>query len=1256
MTEPKERNEQPEDQGGEALAPRGRSAWFWLWVVVAVLVLLPLLLVAVVFFALRSETGTAWVIEQIPGLEVTDGRGSLLGQWQAAEVLWHGYGAHVEVDAALIDWSPTCLFQKQVCLDTLRAERIVVTVQPGADQEDSGQGIVLPNVDLPVGIRIGEVSLGPFSFNDSPIWDRLELSAGGSGADWQLERGVYELGEYAVTVTGRVETRRDWPVDLNVQATLPPPTGDHWALDVDLQGSVRDLRLSGQSRGYLEAGLEGQVSPLDSSLPARVRITSKQFRAHEAVPATLTLQDWFVEADGSLESGFQTRAQATLPGTEGPVGMALKGMVTTVAATDVELVLSSRAPDKAGKARVAGKVSWQNGLAAQADLSLNQFPWYSLLPDVDEPAVRLDRLDGSVDWSDGRYHAKVEADVEGPQGKATLSSVVDGDLTATTLTDLEVVTGAGSLTGKGKVNFSGPLSWQAALQLDGFNPGYWVPVLEASLSGDLETSGELRDGDIPAIKAGWDLSGQWQSKPAKAKGRLDSSTGNWEVSALEMRVGENRLQGAGIWGDELAAKLELNLPAPEELLPGLAGRLNAQLTVSGTPENPAGELSIGARELAWQDTLAVAGLNVDVAVEPGFRLTSRAEATGIEAGGQQLESLVLDASGTRTDHRLEMVANHTDAAVRLLFAGGFDESSWSAWQGSLSDGLIEVPEQDQRWQLQSPAALAYKANGELLFGAHCWSWQQSTVCADDQALLPTPSLAYRISNVPTSALDPLMPERFRWRGSLNGEIDVTMMDAGPSGQIRVDAGAGDFQIQIEEEWESLAYDSFTTELNLKPDLADLDVRLAGPQLGELSVDVSVDPRSAERRLQGSFSLNKLDIALAGIFAGLEEVSGQIQGQGTLSGPLMKPAVNGELALTGGRVVDPGLPIPLEEIVVSLGLNGYSADISGRIQSNARSETTLDGSVSWQQAPEGRLAIKGERIPISLEPYAQLELAPDLEIAFRQGELSVAGELAVPRGSIEIKGLPAQAVSVSEDEVIVGVEQEEPVIRALDMDVTVVVGEDKVTFAAFGATGDLEGTLRIGNDMDTRGTLKLVNGQFEKFGQELELRTARILFVGNLTQPYLDIEAVRTVDTVVAGIRLSGPVQSPTTEVFSNPEMPQTDALSYVILGRAPESRGDEGEMGGAALSLGLTQANKVTGKLGEEFGIEQLTLEAEGSGEQTSVVASGYLTDELSVRYGVGIFEPITTVALRYDLGKFFYLEAASGLAASLDIFYTRDF
>jgi translocation and assembly module TamB len=56
------------------------------------------------------------------------------------------------------------------------------------------------------------------------------------------------------------------------------------------------------------------------------------------------------------------------------------------------------------------------------------------------------------------------------------------------------------------------------------------------------------------------------------------------------------------------------------------------------------------------------------------------------------------------------------------------------------------------------------------------------------------------------------------------------------------------------------------------------------------------------------------------------------------------------------------------------------------------------------------------------------------------------------------------------------------------------------------------------------------------------------------------------------------------------------------------------------------------------------------------VVASGKLTDRLTLRYGVGVFEPANTVALRYQLTKRIFLEAASGLASSLDVFYRRDF
>ena len=88
---------------------RSHRLRFWLIVCLGVLILAPILLLTAVLLALRSETGTAWVIEQVPGLQVENDRGSLFGQWQADRLQWRGYGVEVIVESPFVDWSPSCL-------------------------------------------------------------------------------------------------------------------------------------------------------------------------------------------------------------------------------------------------------------------------------------------------------------------------------------------------------------------------------------------------------------------------------------------------------------------------------------------------------------------------------------------------------------------------------------------------------------------------------------------------------------------------------------------------------------------------------------------------------------------------------------------------------------------------------------------------------------------------------------------------------------------------------------------------------------------------------------------------------------------------------------------------------------------------------------------------------------------------------------------------------------------------------------------
>ncbi|MFN2359484.1 MAG: translocation/assembly module TamB domain-containing protein [Marinobacter sp.] len=1228
-----------------------------LLIALGIIILLPLLLVGVLLLALRSETGTAWVIDQIPGLDVEQGQGSLLGQWQARSLTWQGYGVGLVLEEPVVDWSPTCLFSKQLCLETLSADTIDLTLQSSAGQQDERGDISLPGLNLPLGMAIRDVSLGPFTVNDGKVWDQLHVQAEGSGSDWHLQTLTFVRDDIGIEGAGRVQTRGDWPLDLDVGITLPPPYGNDWNLDLNLAGSAADLRVQGESDGYLEASLAGRVAALDSALPASLTVRSPRFVPAEGLPDTLVLKNTVVALKGSLEDGFRSDSSATLPGTSGDIAVSLKGLVTTAGVEQLNLSLSGPGVDEAetGEASVTGSMSWQQDFLVDARVTMEAFPWYSLIPDFDQPPVTLRQLSGDIRYQSGSYQASVEASINGPLGKADLAGELDGDMESVDVSRLRVNTGAGFLGGQGSVAFADQLAWDASLELDSFNPGYWLPALEASLDGDVSSSGQMQADGTPSVKADWDLSGNWQANEAVIRGALKGDAGAWMLSGLELEVGANRITGDGQWGSEIAGNLALEMPSPETFLPGLAGSLSGTVSVSGTPDQPQGRASVSGNDLSWQDELSLASLDLNASLSEGLNVGADVQASELRYGDQLLESLTMALSGTRDNHRLEVDAVHEEAELGLVFAGDAS-SDWRTWQGALEQGRIDVPEQDQQWTLAEPASLEFADTGKLTFGRHCWQWQQASVCAEDQTLLPTQDIAYRIENFPTTALTPLMPETLRWDALLNADVRLVMNEDGPDGEVSVDAGAGEFEVMVADEWETLGYDTFTTGLRLQPEVAELDVRLKGPELGDLSVSMAVDPDDGEREVDGRFRVRGLNIAMAGVFAGLEVVEGELNGQGSLSGPLLKPAVNGDIALTGGRISDPRLPMPLEDMVVSLGLNGYSADLSGRWRSNDRSTGSLKGVLDWSAEPSVEVNVTGDRLPFSYDPYARVELVPDLTITYGGGDLAITGRLEVPRGEIEIRALPEQAVSVSDDEVVVGEEQEEGALRSLNMDVTVVVGDDQVSFNGFGVTGNLEGTLRIGNDMDTRGALQLTDGQYEAYGQELELRRARLQFVGPLTEPYLDIEAIRQVDTVVAGIRLSGPVSSPRTEVFSEPEMPQTDALSYVILGRAPQSRGDEGQMSRAAISLGLTQANKVTRGLGEEVGIRNLTLEAEGSGDESAVVASGYLTDELSLRYGVGIFSPITTVALRYDMGRYFYLEAASGLAASLDIFYTRDF
>ncbi|MGS9169591.1 translocation/assembly module TamB domain-containing protein, partial [Salmonella enterica subsp. enterica serovar Infantis] len=74
--------------------------------------------------------------------------------------------------------------------------------------------------------------------------------------------------------------------------------------------------------------------------------------------------------------------------------------------------------------------------------------------------------------------------------------------------------------------------------------------------------------------------------------------------------------------------------------------------------------------------------------------------------------------------------------------------------------------------------------------------------------------------------------------------------------------------------------------------------------------------------------------------------------------------------------------------------------------------------------------------------------------------------------------------------------------------------------------------------------------------------------------------------VSAGVRVTGTADEPKPEIFSDPAMPQAEALSYLLRGQVLDSnQSDSAAMTSMLIGLGVAQSCQVVGKIGETFGV-----------------------------------------------------------------------
>src|SRR5690606_30232971 len=110
--------------------------------------------------------------------------------------------------------------------------------------------------------------------------------------------------------------------------------------------------------------------------------------------------------------------------------------------------------------------------------------------------------------------------------------------------------------------------------------------------------------------ADWNIGGTLRRQPLSLQGAVGARDEQWPLRELNLQQGENRISGAGQWGQTVSGALDLQLPALHTWWPGLGGHLAGRSQASGAAASPKISMDIKGRRLP---VAALAMANLDLA-------------------------------------------------------------------------------------------------------------------------------------------------------------------------------------------------------------------------------------------------------------------------------------------------------------------------------------------------------------------------------------------------------------------------------------------------------------------------------------------------------------------------------------------------------------------------------------------------------------------------------------------------------------------
>lgn len=1242
----------------------------WLLLGLAGLVLLVAGLLA---FVAGTHTGLRWAWSMgqpyLPdGIEVASVEGRLLDEVIVSGVRVDLPGLELDAVRLRLAWQPGRLWQNELRVRALEGSGITVTTRPDETPpaDDSDTPTELPErIELPLRVVIERLAIRDVAYRAQPDaepirLDRAELGARLDNQQWQVD-----------TLTLRAPLA-DADGDLRLTPVRP------FALEAGLDWTVRapDLApVSGQTRvggDLLERLTVDQT--VAAPYNARAEVVLTQLLDAAALDATVHLNQTDVAAiradlppagvDAELNASGplgDLDVQGWITGNSEAHGRARLDLAANVSPARVRLdTLRLTSPDMAGELNADGRVALGPGTPLDVRLRWHDLQW----PLAGEPTLRSDSgsiaLDGRLD--DYRLDADIGWQLP-DQDAGQLQLAGSGDLSAIRLPTIAVSGGPGRIAGDARVAWAPALDAEIRLAGDNVNPGAIQAAWPGNLSLDLHATAAMPDGALTARVETLAVDGRLRDVPVRVDATAGYRPERVDIDRLLLEAGGNRLTANGRLGlAQTTSALDWNLDAPtlNMLAPfgtALNGAVAGEGRVSGTLQALRVNAELNANDLeAAGNELAALTLSADIDRSGQARSKIDLQITDLQAGGQTLDAVTLAGDGTPADHQLRLALTGPQLEADLGLTGALtdDETDWAFTLQQFNLTRDPLP----TFALAAPAAGRLNATTQSLEQT-CLTGGDARLCLSGQRRGGEITGNLSLQNAALALARPWLPPDLALAGTVDAEADARIRGGEPDVTARINTSAGAISATDADgnDLTLLGFEAGQITATLRDSRLTVDGDL--PLTAGGRVALAVNAGDAANGLTGGPLSGTVDIAVPDLSVitrltdEVEAFEGGLDGQLDLGGSLSRPELIGEVALEADRValVTPGL----ELTAVRAALVGQG----NRVQLDAGAtsgEGTVEagGTIGFGgDSPTVDLTVRGDRFLAMDTRDARVLVSPDLTIGMSADRIDVTGTVTVPEADITPRELPAgSAVTVSDDQVIVSADNQPGAAgRALHADVTLVLG-DAVHFEGFGLTADIAGDLRVrqqpGDPPTGTGELRVTEGRYKAYGQDLDIQRGRVLFAGGpVTQPGLDVRAVRRPATdILVGVQVRGNLRTPDFTLYSEPGMGQSEQLSWLLLGRPLDgaSSSEASLVSRAALALGLKGGNTLVKSVGDRLGLDEIGIDsAPGTtGEQAALMVGKWLTPRLYVNYGVGLFEPVSTLRLRYTLTPLWRIQTES--------------